>query len=188
MSLTLPFSRDVAGATRPDALLHPRTVGWFGTVAVAMGGINQSLFLLAALFAGQGNGAALPGTAWHDHAGSGGSSGVGSLHPAGLSAVWHADGADRDCFCLLRCGAVCLAENDGPPETWPAHGGAADDCDRADPPGDDRPFRRGNIQGGGPAGEGNPDGFYPGGARPRGGRSGRGQNRFYAFTCHCPIA
>ena len=34
---------------------HPRTVGWFGTTAVAMGGINQSLFLLGALFIGQGS-------------------------------------------------------------------------------------------------------------------------------------
>ncbi len=33
---------------------HPRTVGWFGTTAVAMGGINQSLFLIAALYVGQG--------------------------------------------------------------------------------------------------------------------------------------
>jgi two-component system, sensor histidine kinase len=33
---------------------HPRTVGWFGTTCVAMGGINQSLFLIGALFAGQG--------------------------------------------------------------------------------------------------------------------------------------
>jgi amino acid transporter/signal transduction histidine kinase len=33
---------------------HPRTIGWFGTTAVAMGGINQSLFLLGALFVGQG--------------------------------------------------------------------------------------------------------------------------------------
>jgi amino acid transporter len=40
------------------ARLHPRTVGWFGTTAVAMGGINQSLFLIAALFVGQG---AIPG-------------------------------------------------------------------------------------------------------------------------------
>jgi two-component sensor histidine kinase/amino acid transporter len=40
------------------SLLHPRTVGWFGTTAVAMGGINQSLFLLGALFIGQG---AIPG-------------------------------------------------------------------------------------------------------------------------------
>jgi len=37
---------------------HPRTVGWFGTTAVAMGGINQSLFLIGALIAGQG---AIPG-------------------------------------------------------------------------------------------------------------------------------
>ena len=34
---------------------HPRTVGWFGTTAVAMGGINQSLFLLGALIVGQGS-------------------------------------------------------------------------------------------------------------------------------------
>ena len=34
---------------------HPRTVGWFGTTSVAMGGINQSLFLFGALFVGQGS-------------------------------------------------------------------------------------------------------------------------------------
>lgn len=34
---------------------HPRTIGWFGTTAVAMGGINQSLFLISALFIGQGD-------------------------------------------------------------------------------------------------------------------------------------
>ncbi|MFM9968402.1 MAG: amino acid permease [Burkholderiales bacterium] len=39
----------------PSSPLHPRTVGWFGTTAVAMGGINQSLFLLGALFIGQGD-------------------------------------------------------------------------------------------------------------------------------------
>jgi len=38
----------------PSTLTHPRTVGWFGTTSVAMGGINQSLFLLGALFIGQG--------------------------------------------------------------------------------------------------------------------------------------
>ena len=38
----------------PAPTAHPRTVGWFGTTAVAMGGINQSLFLLGALFVGQG--------------------------------------------------------------------------------------------------------------------------------------
>ena len=37
---------------------HPRTVGWFGTTAVAMGGINQSLFIITALFVGQD---AIPG-------------------------------------------------------------------------------------------------------------------------------
>jgi signal transduction histidine kinase/L-asparagine transporter-like permease/ActR/RegA family two-component response regulator len=39
---------------KPRSLTHPRTVGWFGTTAVAMGGINQSLFLIGALFVGQG--------------------------------------------------------------------------------------------------------------------------------------
>ncbi|HEX7653475.1 MAG TPA: amino acid permease, partial [Verrucomicrobiae bacterium] len=42
----------------PQPAPHPRTVGWFGTTAVAMGGINQSLFLIGALFVGQG---AIPG-------------------------------------------------------------------------------------------------------------------------------
>ena len=32
---------------------HPRTLGWIGTTALAVGGSNQSLFLIAALFAGQ---------------------------------------------------------------------------------------------------------------------------------------
>src|SRR6516165_10081079 len=34
---------------------HPRTLGWVATSALAMGGSNQSLFLIAALFAGQGD-------------------------------------------------------------------------------------------------------------------------------------
>ncbi len=38
-----------------EQLKHPRTVGWFGTTAVAMGGINQSLFLLGILIIGQGS-------------------------------------------------------------------------------------------------------------------------------------
>ena len=38
---------------------HPRTLGWVGTTALAMGGSNQSLFLLGALVAGQGS-AAVP--------------------------------------------------------------------------------------------------------------------------------
>jgi signal transduction histidine kinase/L-asparagine transporter-like permease len=37
---------------------HPRTIGWVGTAALAMGGSNQSLFLISALFVGQG---AIPG-------------------------------------------------------------------------------------------------------------------------------
>ena len=45
-------------APNHHSLAHPRTVGWFGTTSVAMGGINQSLFLLSALFIGQG---AIPG-------------------------------------------------------------------------------------------------------------------------------
>ncbi|MBS0268450.1 MAG: amino acid permease [Proteobacteria bacterium] len=38
--------------------LHPRSLGWFGSAALAMGGSNQSLFLISALFAGQD---AIPG-------------------------------------------------------------------------------------------------------------------------------
>src|SRR4051794_20233813 len=34
---------------------HPRRIGWIGTTALAMGGSNQSLFLMTALFAGQGD-------------------------------------------------------------------------------------------------------------------------------------
>ena len=34
---------------------HPRTLGWAATAALAMGGSNQSLFLMTALFAGQGD-------------------------------------------------------------------------------------------------------------------------------------
>lgn len=51
MHPTRPSPRPSAAASRS----HPRTVGWFGTTAVAMGGINQSLFLLSALFIGQDN-------------------------------------------------------------------------------------------------------------------------------------
>jgi diguanylate cyclase (GGDEF)-like protein/PAS domain S-box-containing protein len=41
----------------PDAVPrpHPRTLGWYGTTALAMGGSNQSLFIIGALFAGQGD-------------------------------------------------------------------------------------------------------------------------------------
>jgi len=34
---------------------HPRTIGWIGTAALAMGGSNQMIFLITALFAGQGD-------------------------------------------------------------------------------------------------------------------------------------
>ena len=37
------------GQTRP----HPRALGWLATTAMAMGGSNQSLFLIGALFVGQ---------------------------------------------------------------------------------------------------------------------------------------
>ena len=46
-------ARESAADTGPQP--HPRTLGWFGTTALAMGGSNQSLFLIAALFAGQGD-------------------------------------------------------------------------------------------------------------------------------------
>src|SRR4026208_1996957 len=46
-------------APAPAGGTHPRTLGWFGTTALAMGGSNQSLFLLTALVATQG-GAAIP--------------------------------------------------------------------------------------------------------------------------------
>ena len=55
------MTADDGDALRPppdshaDPHAHPRTVGWFGTTAVAMGGINQSLFLIGALFVGQGD-------------------------------------------------------------------------------------------------------------------------------------
>ena len=38
----------------PTQRPHPRTLGWIGTTAMAMGGSNQSIFIITALFAGQG--------------------------------------------------------------------------------------------------------------------------------------
>ena len=38
---------------------HPRTIGWFGASSIAMGGSNQSLFLIGAVLASQGS-AAVP--------------------------------------------------------------------------------------------------------------------------------
>jgi len=43
------------GAGGTQAADHPRTLGWVAAAALAMGGSNQSLFLIAALFAGQGD-------------------------------------------------------------------------------------------------------------------------------------
>ena len=54
-SRAVTASRDQDTSTRS----HPRSIGWFDTAAVAMGGSNQSLFLLTALVAAQG-GAAIP--------------------------------------------------------------------------------------------------------------------------------
>ena len=45
--------QDPTAAAAP--LVHPRTLGWVGTAALAMGGSNQSLFLTTALFIGQGD-------------------------------------------------------------------------------------------------------------------------------------
>ena len=39
----------------PVITKHPRTLGWFGTMALALGGSNQSLFLIGALVVGQGS-------------------------------------------------------------------------------------------------------------------------------------
>ena len=44
-------TRAVAGTAGVD---HPRTLGWVAATALAMGGSNQSLFLMTALIAGQG--------------------------------------------------------------------------------------------------------------------------------------
>src|ERR1041385_5086353 len=53
------LSMDAAVTPAQNGLKHPRTIGWVGTTALAMGGSNQSLFLLGALFASQGT-AAVP--------------------------------------------------------------------------------------------------------------------------------
>jgi signal transduction histidine kinase/amino acid transporter/ActR/RegA family two-component response regulator len=44
----------MTSSTAPRERLHPRTIGWVGTTAMAMGGSNQMLFIVTALFAGQG--------------------------------------------------------------------------------------------------------------------------------------
>jgi hypothetical protein len=43
--------QDASAVSRP----HPRQLGWVSSAALAMGGSNQSLFLIAALFVGQGD-------------------------------------------------------------------------------------------------------------------------------------
>ena len=48
-----PPAAFTASAHARPAAAHPRTLGWYGTTAIAMGGSNQSLFILAALFVGQ---------------------------------------------------------------------------------------------------------------------------------------
>src|SRR5712691_9733920 len=45
------------GEASPSPPPHPRTIGWIGTTALAMGGSNQSLFLIGALFLRQGSAA-----------------------------------------------------------------------------------------------------------------------------------
>ena len=57
VSLDTAARRAAAPATREDRDVHPRTIGWFGTVALAMGGSNQSLFLISGLMLSQGSGA-----------------------------------------------------------------------------------------------------------------------------------
>ncbi len=44
-----------SGYNATNTHIHPRTVNWFGIFSVAMGGCNQSLFLIGALIAGQGS-------------------------------------------------------------------------------------------------------------------------------------
>lgn len=52
----MPFS--IRSDTSEGVQLHPRSLGWIGTTALAMGGSNQSLLLIGALIAGQ---EAIPG-------------------------------------------------------------------------------------------------------------------------------
>src|ERR1700726_1232818 len=51
----MPSATAESAAPRP----HPRTIGWIGTTALAMGGSNQSLFLIGVLIFAQGS-AAVP--------------------------------------------------------------------------------------------------------------------------------
>ena len=87
-----PALESVLGLPAP----HPRTLGWVRTAALAMGGSNQSLFLLGALLVAQGQ---------RRHPAAGGGSVVGSGGDAGLdrAAVDVAEPGRRDC-CGVRGG------------------------------------------------------------------------------------
>jgi signal transduction histidine kinase/L-asparagine transporter-like permease/ActR/RegA family two-component response regulator len=65
-ALTTPVSSELPAivSIEPDLPVetfprHPRTIGWFGASSIAMGGSNQSLFLIGAVIASQGT-AAVP--------------------------------------------------------------------------------------------------------------------------------
>jgi diguanylate cyclase (GGDEF)-like protein len=51
----MPDGGDLQDEAHFEKTDHPRTLGWVATTALAMGGSNQSLFLMTALFAGQGD-------------------------------------------------------------------------------------------------------------------------------------
>ena len=53
------MAKSVSGKCSEAIPPHPRTIGWIGTTALAMGGSNQSLFIIGALFLAQGS-AAVP--------------------------------------------------------------------------------------------------------------------------------
>src|ERR1700730_18364060 len=57
--LTRTLSGPVAGIEPDLPRVHPRSIGWVGTTALAMGGSNQSLFIIGAVLASQGT-AAVP--------------------------------------------------------------------------------------------------------------------------------
>jgi diguanylate cyclase (GGDEF)-like protein len=57
--VTLSTLVSPAVSSDPAVRVHPRTLGWVRTAALAMGGSNQSLFLLGVLLIGQGS-AAVP--------------------------------------------------------------------------------------------------------------------------------
>src|SRR5438270_6171498 len=59
MGICVADRREDVGVASLTPRPHPRTIGWLGTTALAMGGSNQSLFLMAALILGQGS-AAVP--------------------------------------------------------------------------------------------------------------------------------